>query len=187
MTIFIITERKANTPLIDFKLIVNRIILASDILLLISFLSMFTVYQIFPFLVRSPVAVGGFGVDPYLLQTFSFHFWLFFSFRSFFWVYYIQAGKNETHVYGKHIAVVEFFSIFIMHSTTAFLGGLAIIATCLSLIQVGVFNIALESTPRHLSGTSLGTIVLLILIGRAVGPVIAEMIMQTNQVSDSWK
>ena len=61
LTIFIITERKAKTPLIDFKLIANRIILASKLLLLISFLSMFTVYQTIPFLVRSPVAVGGFG------------------------------------------------------------------------------------------------------------------------------
>jgi hypothetical protein len=42
LTIFIITERKANTPLIDFKLIANRMILACNIVLLISFRSMFT-------------------------------------------------------------------------------------------------------------------------------------------------
>jgi fucose permease len=71
-----------------------------------------------------------------------------------------------------------------MHSTPAFVAGtLAIISTGLSLIQVGAFSIVLESTPRHLSRTSLGTTVLLNLIGGAVGPAIAGIIMQTNQVS----
>ena len=71
-----------------------------------------------------------------------------------------------------------------MHSTPAFVAGtLAIIATGLSMIHVGAFNIVLESTPKHLSGTSLGMTVLLNLISGTVGPAIAGIIMQTNQVS----
>jgi MFS family permease len=61
-------------------------------------------------------------------------------------------------------------------------GTLAIIATGLSLTQVGGFNTILESTPRQLSGISLGMTVLLNLIGGAVGPAIAGIYMQTNQV-----
>jgi MFS family permease len=61
-------------------------------------------------------------------------------------------------------------------------GTLAIIATGLSLTQVGGFNTILESTPRQFSGISLGMTVLLNLIGGAVGPAIAGIYMQTNQV-----
>jgi hypothetical protein len=64
LVIFIILERKEKSPLIDFNLMTNKMILTSNMLLLISFLSMFTVYQTIPFLVRSPVSAGGFGGDP---------------------------------------------------------------------------------------------------------------------------
>jgi MFS family permease len=185
LTIFIITERKANTPLIDIKLIANRIILASNILLLISFLSMFTVYQTIPFLVRSPVAVGGFGGDPIATANIQLPFMVvFLVFAPFSGFIISKLGKIKPTFIGSVIAAFGFFSIFIMHSTPAFVAGaLAIIATGLSLIQVGAFNIVLESTPRHLSGTSLGTTVLFNLIGGAVGPAIAGIIMQTNQIS----
>ncbi|CAN5180624.1 multidrug efflux MFS transporter Bmr3 [soil metagenome] len=185
LTIFIITERKANTPLIDFKLIANRMILASNILLLISFLSMFTVYQTIPFLVRSPAAVGGFGGDPIATANIQLPFMVvFLVFAPFSGFIISKLGKIKPTFIGSVIAAIGFFSIFIMHSTPALVAGtLAIIATGLSLIQVGAFNIVLESTPRHLSGTSLGTTVLLNLIGGAVGPAIAGIIMQTNQVT----
>lgn len=185
LTIFIITERKAKTPLVDFKLIAKRMILASNILLLISFLSMFTVYQTIPFLVRSPVAVGGFGGDPIATANIQLPFMVvFLVFAPFSGFIISKLGKIKPTFIGSVIAAIGFFSIFIMHSTPALVAGtLAIIATGLSLIQVGAFNIVLESTPRHLSGTSLGTTVLLNLIGGAVGPAIAGIIMQTNQVT----
>jgi MFS family permease len=185
LTIFIITERKAKTPLIDFKLIANRMILASNMLLLISFLSMFTVYQTIPFLVRSPAAVGGFGGDPIATANIQLPFMVvFLVFAPFSGFIISKLGKIKPTFIGSVIAAIGFFSIFIMHSTPALVAGtLAIIATGLSLIQVGAFNIVLESTPRHLSGTSLGTTVLLNLIGGAVGPAIAGIIMQTNQVT----
>ena len=59
---------------------------------------------------------------------------------------------------------------------------MAIIATGLSLTQVGGFNIILEHTPRQFSGISLGMTVLLNLIGGAIGPAIAGIVMQTNRV-----
>jgi MFS family permease len=185
LTIFIITERKAKTPLIDFKLIANRMILASNMLLLISFLSMFTVYQTIPFLVRSPAAVGGFGGDPIATANIQLPFMVvFLVFAPFSGFIISKLGKIKPTFIGSVIAAIGFFSIFIMHSTPALVAGtLAIIATGLSLIQVGAFNIVLESTPRHLSATSLGTTVLLNLIGGAVGPAIAGIIMQTNQVT----
>jgi MFS family permease len=60
---------------------------------------------------------------------------------------------------------------------------LAIIAVGLSLMRVGGLNIILESTPRQFSGISLGMTALFKMIGSAIGPAVAGILMQTNQAS----
>jgi MFS family permease len=187
LTLFILIEKRAKAPLVDFKLISNKIILPSNILLLISFLSMFTVYQTIPILVRSPTVVGGFGGDPLATANIQLPFMIVFLFFAPFSGFIIsRLGHIKPTFIGSIIAAVGFFSIFILHSSPSMVAGtLAIIATGLSLIQVGAFNIVLESSPRHLSGISLGMTVLLNLIGGALGPTVAGIIMQMNQVSIS--
>jgi hypothetical protein len=49
-------------------------------------------------------------------------------------------------------------------------------------MQVGGFDIILQSTPRKFIGISLGMTVLFNLVGGSVGPAIAGIYMQTNQV-----
>src|ERR671932_200812 len=94
-----------------------------------------------------------------------------------------RLGNIKPTGVGSIIAAVGFFSIFIFHFTYFSLAiSLAIIATGLSLTQVGGFNILLESTPRQFSGVSLGMTVLLNLIGGAVWPTVAGIYMQTNQI-----
>jgi MFS family permease len=187
LTLFILIEKRAKAPLVDFKLISNKIILPSNILLLITFLSMFTVYQTIPILVRSPTVVGGFGGDPLATANIQLPFMIVFLFFAPFSGFIIsRLGHIKPTFIGSIIAAVGFFSIFILHSSSSMVAGtLAIIATGLSLIQVGAFNIVLESSPRHLSGISLGMTVLLNLIGGALGPTVAGIIMQMNQVSIS--
>ncbi|MDW0328026.1 MAG: MFS transporter, partial [Nitrososphaeraceae archaeon] len=155
-----------------------------NILLLISFLSMFTVYQTIPILVRSPIAAGGFGGDPLATASIQLPFMIVFLFFAPFSGFIIsKLGNIKPTFIGSIIAAVGFFSIFILHSSPPMVAGtLAIIATGLSLIQVGAFNIVLESSPRHLSGISLGMTVLFTLIGGSVGPAVAGIFMQTNQV-----
>jgi hypothetical protein len=54
------------------------------------------------------------------------------------------------------IVAIGFFGLFFLHySPPLGAGTLAIIAAGLSLIQVGGFNIVLESTPRQLSGKNV--------------------------------
>ena len=60
---------------------------------------------------------------------------------------------------------------------------LAIIAAGLSLMQVGAFNIAMESTPRQSSGVSTGMTVVLNIVGSSIGPAIAAVFLQMNQAS----
>jgi MFS family permease len=187
LTLFILIEKRAKAPLVDFKLISNKIILPSNILLLISFLSMFTVYQTIPILVRSPTVVGGFGGDPLATANIQLPFMIVFLFFAPFSGFIIsRLGHIKPTFIGSIIAAVGFFSIFILHSSPPMVAGtLTIIATGLALIQVGAFNTVLEFSPRHLSGISLGMTVLLNLIGGAVGSTVAGIIMQMNQISIS--
>jgi MFS family permease len=181
---FIVIEKRTKSPLIDFKLITNKIILPANILLLFSFLAMFTVYQTIPILVRSPSIVGGFEGDAITTANIQLPFmivFLLFAPSSGFVI--SKLGNIKPTLIGTIISTIGFFSIFILHSTETMLAGtLAIIATGLSLSQVGGFNIVLETTPRQFSGISLGMTVLLNLIGGAIGPAIAGISMQANQV-----
>jgi MFS family permease len=181
---FIIIEKRAKSPLIDFKLISDKIILPANILLLITFLTMFTVYQTIPILVRSPSQAGGLAGDAITTANIQLPFmivFLLFAPSSGFII--SKLGNIKPTVIGSIISTIGFFSIFLLHSTEPMVAGtLGIIAIGLSLTQVGGFNIVLESTPRQFSGISLGMTVLLNLIGGAVGPTIAGIYMQTNQV-----
>lgn len=184
LILFIIIEKRTKSPLIDFKLLSNKIILPANILLLISFLAMFTVYQTIPILVTSPAPVGGLEGDALTTANIQLPFmivFLLFAPSSGFII--SRLGNIKPTLIGSIISTIGFFSILLFHSTESMVAGtLAIIATGLSLTQVGGFNTILESTPRQFSGISLGMTVLLNLIGGAVGPAIAGIYMQTNQV-----
>ena len=184
LILFIIIEKRTKSPLIDFKLLSNRLILPANILLLISFLAMFTIYQTIPILVTSPDPVGGLEGDAVTTANIQLPFmivFLLFAPSSGFII--SRLGNIKPTLIGVIISTIGFFSIFLFHSTESMVAGtLAIIAIGLSLTQVGGFNIILESTPRQFSGISLGMTVLLNLIGAAVGPAIAGIYMQTNQV-----
>jgi MFS family permease len=184
LILFIIIEKRTKSPLIDFKLLSNKIILPANILLLISFLAMFTIYQTIPILVTSPAPVGGLEGDALTTANIQLPFmivFLLFAPSSGFII--SRLGNIKPTLIGSIISTIGFFSILLFHSTESMVAGtLAIIATGLSLTQVGGFNIILESTPRQFSGISLGMTVLLNLIGGAVGPAIAGIYMQTNQV-----
>ena len=56
-------KRESKSPLIDFKILLNRSILPAYIMILIVGLSLFLVFQTIPILVRNPPPVG-FGGDP---------------------------------------------------------------------------------------------------------------------------
>jgi MFS family permease len=184
LILFIAIEKRTKSPLIDFKLLSNKIILPANILLLISFLAMFTVYQTIPILVTSPASVGGFEGDALTTANIQLPFmivFLLFAPSSGFII--SRLGNIKPTLIGSIISTIGFFSILLFHSTESMVAGtLAVIATGLSLTQVGGFNTILESTPRQFSGMSLGMTVLLNLIGGAVGPAIAGIYMQTNQV-----
>jgi MFS family permease len=184
LSFFIITERRADSPLIDFKLLRNKILLPANIInMVVGITALMVVYQTIPILIRSPQPLG-FGGNalsianvqlPYMVVS------LVVSIASGFIV--SKFGNQRPTISGIIISIAGFLSMFFFHSTEVLITiNLAIIATGLSLTQIGSINIILVNTPKQSNGVSLGMTTLLYLIGTSVGPVLAGIIMQANQI-----
>ena len=183
VVLFIIAERRSNSPLVNLKLMSNKMILSANIILVIAFLSMFTVFQTIPVLVRSPVpwGFGGNAISSANIQLPFMIVFLLFAPSSGFII--SKMGNVRPTIIGSVVSAIGFFSLFIFHSTGFFVAtNLAIIAAGLSLMQVGGFDIVLQYTPIQFSGISLGMTVLFNLVGGSVGPSIAGIYMQTHRV-----
>jgi MFS family permease len=183
LVLFVIVERRSRSPLVNFQLLTNNTILSANIILVVAFLSMFTVFQTIPVLVRSPQPFG-FGESVITTANIQLPFmivFLLFAPSSGFIV--SKLGNVKPTIIGSIVSAVGFFSLLMFHSNGILVASnLAVIAGGLSLMQVGGFDIVLQSTPRKFSGISLGMTVLFTLIGGSVGPAIAGIFMQANQV-----
>ena len=183
LVLFVIVEKKSKSPLVNFQLMTNKTILSANIILVIAFLSMFTVFQTIPVLVRSPQPFG-FGESVISTANIQLPFmivFLLFAPSSGFIV--SKLGNIKPTIIGSIVSALGFTSLFLFHSNGILVStNLAIIAGGLSLMQVGGFDIILQSTPRKFSGISLGMTVLFNLVGGSVGPAVAGIYMQANQV-----
>ena len=183
LVLFVIVEKKSKSPLVNFKLMTNKTILSANIILVIAFLSMFTIFQTIPVLVRSPQPFG-FGESVISTANIQLPFmivFLLFAPSSGFIV--SKLGNIKPTIIGSIVSALGFSSLFLFHSNGILVStNLAIIAGGLSLMQVGGFDIVLQSTPRKFSGISLGMTVLFNLVGGSVGPAVAGIYMQANQV-----
>jgi MFS family permease len=182
---FVAIEKKAPSPLINFKLLKNRTILSANIInMTVGLTALMVVYQTLPILIQSPTPLG-FGGDsssiaivqlPYMIVS------LLFSVASGFIV--SKFGNLKPTTIGTIVTTLGFFVLFLYHSTESSIAAvLAIVAVGLALMQIGSVNIVLTSTPKQFSGISLGMNLLIYLIGSSVGPVIAGIYLQANQVS----
>jgi MFS family permease len=182
LILFVLIERKASSPLIEPSLMTHKILLPANIIILIFGMTMFMVYQTIPILVRSPhpLGFGGDAVASAMTQLPFMAVFLIFAPSSGFIV--SKIGNLKPTIAGTIIMTIGFFSLFMFHSTEFIVAiNLAIVASGISLIQVGAFNITMEYTPMQFSGVSLGMSVVLVLIGSSIGPAIAAIYMQTHQ------
>jgi MFS family permease len=183
LVLFVMAERRSRSPLVNFQLLTNNTILSANIILVIAFLSMFTVFQTIPVLVRSPQPFG-FGESVITTANIQLPFMIvFLLFAPSSGLIISKLGNIKPTIIGSIVGAVGFFSLFIFHSNGSLVAiNLAVIAGGLSLMQVGGFDIVLQSTPRKFSGISLGMTILFTLVGGSVGPAIAGIFMQANQV-----
>jgi MFS family permease len=183
LVLFVIIEKRSEYPLVNLQLMTNKMILSANIILVIAFLTMFTVFQTIPVLVRSPQPLG-FGetvtTTAYIQLPFMIVFLLFAPSSGFI---VSKLGNVKPTLIGSIVSALGFFSMFVFHSTGILVAtNLAIIAGGLSLMQVGGFDIILQSTPRKFTGISLGMTVLFNLVGGSIGPAVAGIYMEANQV-----
>ena len=92
-------------------------------------------------------------------------------------------GNLRPTTIGTIVTTIGFFVLFMFHSTEVSIAAvLVLIAIGIALMQIGSVNIVLTSTPKQFSGISLETNLLIFLIGSSVGPVIARIYLQADQV-----
>ncbi len=182
LLLFIIIERRAKYPLVDFRLMLNKSILPANLIIMIVGMSMFMVFQTIPILVRNPEPIG-FGEDAISTGKVQLPFaiiLLIFGPTSGFII--SKLGSLKPIIAGTIITAIGFFSLLILHSTEFLVSvNLAILSTGLSLTSVGAMNVIILSTPRQFSGISLGMSSLMRIIGASIGPALAGMYMQTQQ------
>ena len=182
LTLFIVMERKTASPIIDFKLLSNRNLMAANVMIMIVGMSMFMVFQTIPILVRNPepFGFGGDSLDAAHTQLPFALVLLVFGPTSGFIV--SRLGVLKPVLLGNVITTLGFFSLYFFHSNEISVSAnLALLSAGLSLTSVGATNIILLLTPKQFSGMSMGMSTLIRIIGSSVGPALAAMYMQTHQ------
>ena len=179
---FILVERRAQSPLLDLKLMANKVILPGNLVMLVIGMTMFMVMQTIPILARSPHPLG-FGdnvIEATKIQIPFSIILLIFGPTSGFIV--SKMGSRTPMIAGTIITTIGFFAIYALHSTQLLVSiDLAIVSIGLSFAAVGVMNIIILATPVESMGISTGMTSLIRIVGSALGPAIAGMLMQSQQ------
>ncbi len=184
MVLFAVIEKRSSSPLVSMKILTNKIILPSNIMIMIVGMSMFMVFQTIPVLVRSPSPLG-FGEDPLMTSNVQLPFalvLLIFGPTSGFII--SKLGSIKPIIVGSIISTIGFADLYFNHSTELLVSvNLAILSTGLSLTNVGAMNVIMLSTPKQDIGVSLGMSTLIRIVGASIGPAMAAMYMQTHKAS----
>ena len=182
LALFILIEKRSASPLVDFGLMLNKRILLANIIIVVVGYSMFTVFQTIPILVQNPQPVG-FGGDPISAAKLQLPFALIILvFGAASGLIITRLGSMKTIIIGTVVGAIGFSALEIFHSTEFLLSlNLGIIAIGISLSSVGAQNVIILSIPRQNSGMSLGFTTFLRILGSAIAPAVAGMLMQQYQ------
>jgi MFS family permease len=180
--LFLFIEKRESLPLIDLRLLGNKAILPSILIILIVGLSNFMVFQTIPILVRNPEPLG-FGADVIGAGTIQLPFalvFLVFGPTSGFII--SRLGSLRPVIVGTSIVTASFLGLTFFHdSPLAISINLGVLATGLSFAAIGAMNVIILATPKEHTGISLGIATLVRIIGSAIGPALAAMYMQASQ------
>jgi MFS family permease len=181
LSVFVIIERTTASPLLDFRLLRDRTLLPSYLILIAVGITMFMAYPSVVQLVRSPVPLGfgGNAVDAANVQLpFMIMFLIFLSITPFI---ISKIGNKKPIIIGSLISLIGSIGLFVSHSTEfAVSANLAVIATGLSLAITATWNIVVSESPEEFIGISTAVAALLIFIGMATGPSIAGVYMEIH-------
>jgi MFS family permease len=176
---FILIERKSLSPLIDLKLLKDKIILPANILLMCLGCTLFMTYQTIAIMIKSPTPFGFGGNSINIIQV-QLPFMLILFLVAIISGFLIsKLGNVKPTIIGSVISSIGFFSLFFFHlSELSITINLIIIAIGISFTEVGAFNISTLFVPKQFSGISIGITTLLFLVGMSIGPAISGMFME---------
>lgn len=177
------TTTTSLSPIVNLSLMIHKILLPTNMNLMIVSITMFMVYQSITILVRSPEPLG-FGGDAIAAGNVQLPFMILsFSVSSIAGVVISKFGNLNITLVGNVISTIGFFLLFMFHSTEILISiNLGIIAIGLSFLRVGGYNIVAASAPQQYSGVAYGMTVLLFYVGMAIGPAVAGVYMQSHQI-----
>ena len=181
LMLFIKVERRAISPLINLKLIANKIILSVNLMFIVLEASKLMIYLTIPILIRAPSPVGfdGNAIEAGIIQnTFMLTFLAFAPIVGFM---IDKFGSIKPLLIGSMASLIGYFGILAFHSSElSIIANLAAISIGATLISSAGWNILLRATPVQFTGVSVGMTLVLDFIGMSIGPVIAGMYLQSN-------
>lgn len=182
LSAFVAIEKKVMSPLLDLRLLRDKVLLPSYIILMASGITMFMAYPSIVQLVRSPAPLGfgGSAVDAANVQMpFMIMFLVFASVTPFI---IGRIGRLKPIMIGTIVSMAGSFSLLAFHSTALEVSAsLAIIASGLSMTMTAGWNVVVSSSPRAFIGISVGVGALLLFIGMAIGPALAGVYMEDKE------
>jgi MFS family permease len=182
--IFVYIERRAKSPLVDFKLVTNKVLFFANVLRMIAGLFMFAILNAIPILIRNPKPIG-FGEGA--INTAS----IIIPFMAAYLTIGLSSGpiisklgNTRVTVIGSVVSAIGFITLLLFfHSLGLLLTSLAILGAGSQLLHQGAVNINLVSTPKNQTAISFGISNVFYLMGSAIGPTLVGMYMQSNQIS----
>jgi MFS family permease len=182
LAVFVIIERRIALPLVDLRLLKDKTLLPSYIILMATGITMFMAYPAIVQLVRSPVPLG-FGGDAVDAANVQLPFMIMFLvFASVTPLIINRIGKLNPIIIGGLVSLIGSLGLLLFHSTEiAVSTNLAIIASGLSMTITATWNIVVSSSPKSFIGISVGVGALLLFIGMAIGPALAGVYMESHE------
>lgn len=182
LVIFVLVERKVVSPLLDLRLLKDKILLPAYMILVATGITMFMQYPAIVQLVRSPppLGFGGNAVDAANVQLpFMIMFLIFASVTP---LIINRIGKLNPIILGSIISIAGSVGLLLYHSTElAVAANLSIIASGLSLTITATWNIVVSSSPKLFIGISVGVGALLLFLGMAIGPALTGVYLENHQ------
>jgi MFS family permease len=185
LAVFVIIERRIALPLVDLRLLKDKILMPSYIILMATGITMFMAYPAIVQLVRSPMPLG-FGGDAVDAANVQLPFMIMFLvFASVTPLIINRIGKLNPIIIGALASLIGSLGLLMFHSTEiAVSTNLAIIASGLSMTITATWNIVVSSSPKSFIGISVGVGALLLFIGMAIGPALAGVYMESHETID---
>jgi MFS family permease len=180
--VFVFIERRVASPLVDMRLLKDKTLMPSYIILMTTGITMFMAYPAIVQLVRNPMPLGfgGTAVDAANVQLpFMIMFLVFASVTP---LIINRIGKLNPIIIGTIISLIGSVGLLMFHSAQfAVSTDLAIVASGLSMSITAAWNIVVSSSPKSFVGISVGVGALLLFIGMSIGPALTGVYLENHQ------